>query len=242
MSTLSPVEDKTFQAKKSNVQPIVAMNDVTIYQSEKIVLQPFNLTIHEGEFVYIIGKTGSGKSSLLRTLYADIPLKNGSASVCGYNLINLKRNKIPYLRRKLGIIFQHFNLLEDRNVGHNLDFVLKATGNKSRKKRGIRIDEVLDAVGLLDKKFAMPHTLSGGEQQRVVIARSLLNYPKMIIADEPTGNLDPDTSDDILYLLQNIVQHQNTAVLLATHDYRLMDKFPGRVLKCINGRMEELVS
>jgi cell division transport system ATP-binding protein len=185
----------------------------------------------------LIGKTGSGKSSLLKALYGALPLEAGEGSVCGVNLRQLNRRSIPLLRRKLGIVFQDFNLLDDRNVEENLLFVLKATGWTNKKQMQERMDTVLNSVALPDAKTRMPHQLSGGEQQRIVIARALLNQPELIIADEPTGNLDPETSDDILVLLRNLAINSNTAVLLATHDYRILQNFPARIIRCQNGRV-----
>lgn len=240
MTILSSASDSEQSKALGPSKPILELKDVSIYQDTKIIIQAFSLDIHPGEFVYLIGKTGSGKSSLLRALYGDIPILHGKASLCGFNLTRMNSSKIPYLRRKLGIIFQDFNLLQDRNVGHNLDFVLKATGHRNRKKRGLKIDEALTLVGLQHKKYDMPHTLSGGEQQRIVIARALLNDPQLIIADEPTGNLDPETSDRILEILKGISLEKNTGVLLATHDYRLIEKFSGRLLQCEKGRLSEI--
>lgn len=191
-----------------------------------------------GEFAYLIGRTGSGKSSLLKTLYGELPLKEGSGSIAGYNLANLKPKDVPFLRRKLGIVFQDFQLLSDRNVQDNLEFVLRATGWRERRAIESRIKECLELVGLSTKHFKMPHELSGGEQQRVVIARALLNHPQVILADEPTGNLDPDVSDDIMSLLQNICEN-GTSILMATHDYRLIGKFKARVYRCLNGTVTQ---
>jgi cell division transport system ATP-binding protein len=196
------------------------------------ILEDVNLRITKGEFIYLIGKTGSGKSSLLKTLYAAIPLSNGKGTVCGYDLKKLNRKTIPLLRRKLGIVFQDFNLLSDRNIEENLLFALKATGWTDKKQMKKKVNEVLERVDLKGKNQKMPHTVSGGEQQRVVIARALLNNPSLIIADEPTGNLDPETSDDILLLLRDLAQKQNTAVLFATHDYRILENFPARIIRC----------
>ncbi|MEM1123656.1 MAG: ATP-binding cassette domain-containing protein, partial [Bacteroidota bacterium] len=195
------------------------------------------LKIHRGEFTYLIGKTGSGKSSLLKTLYGALPLQSGKGKVAGFDLTMLNRKTIPFLRRKLGIVFQDFNLLVDRNIQENLAFVLKATGWKDKKARQRRIDEVLEKVALTSKKSKMPYELSGGEQQRIVFARALLNDPDLIVADEPTGNLDPDTSDDILLLLKNLADEQNTAVFFATHDYRILENFPARIVRCQKGQI-----
>ncbi len=199
------------------------------------------MTISQGEFAYLIGKTGSGKSSLLKVLYGALPLKEGKGEVAGFDLLQLDRKKTPFLRRKLGVVFQDFNLLSDRNVDQNLRFVLSATGWKNEQDIRRRIEEVLAKVSLSDKLYSMPHELSGGEQQRVVIARALLNQPELIIADEPTGNLDPDTSDEILQLLRRLAQVNNTAILVATHDYRIIENFPARIIRCIQGRIVEEV-
>ena len=195
------------------------------------------LRISRGEFTYLIGKTGSGKSSLLKTLYAALPLTEGKGSVAGYDLRSLDRKSIPLLRRNLGIVFQDFNLLTDRNVADNLRFVLEATGWKEDKKIRQRSTEVLEQVDLKDKANKMPWQLSGGEQQRVVIARALLNKPQLLIADEPTGNLDPETSDDILLLMRDLSKKNNTAVIFATHDYRVIQHFPARIIRCVDSRV-----
>ena len=216
---------------------IITLRDASIYQQDFLVLQSVNLTIHNGEFAYLIGKTGSGKSSLLKTLYGALPLKKGKGSVAGFDLNNLDRHSIPKLRRQLGIVFQDFSLLTDRSVWENLLFVLKATGWKDSKKMRNRILEVIEMVRLKDKLKNMPHELSGGEQQRIVLARALLNNPKLIIADEPTGNLDPDTSDSIMILLRELAQINTTAVLFATHDYRILENFPSRIIRCKNGQI-----
>jgi cell division transport system ATP-binding protein len=214
-----------------NSEAIINLSEVKIYQNDIIVLANVNLKINRGEFVYLIGKTGSGKSSLLKTLYAEIPLLDGSGTVAGFNLMKLKRSKIPQLRRKLGIVFQDFQLLSDRDVLENLLFVLKATGWKNKKEMKARAEEVLQKVGMEFKGHKFPHQLSGGEQQRIAIARALLNEPDLILADEPTGNLDPETSHDIMKLLIEISQN-GKAILMATHDYQLMQTFPMRTIKC----------
>ncbi|RMG87610.1 MAG: ATP-binding cassette domain-containing protein [Bacteroidetes bacterium] len=216
---------------------IVDIKDATIYQGSVRILEKVNLRITRGEFIYLIGKTGTGKSSLLKTLYGALPLTEGKGVVCGFDLRTLNRKNIPLLRRKLGIVFQDFNLLSDRTIGENLLFTLRATGWTARPKMKKRIEEVLDKVGLSGKADKMPHMVSGGEQQRVVIARALLNKPELIIADEPTGNLDPETSDDLLLLLRNLAKDQNTAVLFATHDYRILENFPARIIRCLNGKI-----
>lgn len=218
---------------------VVEVKDANIYQQQSVVLNDVSFTIEQSEFVYLIGKTGSGKSSLLRVLYGDLRLTEGEASVCGYDLKKLDWKNTPYLRRKLGIVFQDFQLLTDRSVEDNLLFVLKATGWKEQSKMQQRIEEVLDMVHLKTKGFKMPHELSGGEQQRVVIARALLNHPELILADEPTGNLDPEASEVILRLLKEISQTSHTAVLLASHDFMTLQKFPSRTLKCENGSVME---
>jgi cell division transport system ATP-binding protein len=220
---------------------IVRLNNANIYQQQHAVLRGVTMTISQGEFAYLIGKTGSGKSSLLKVLYGALPLKEGKGEVAGFDLLQLDRKKTPFLRRKLGVVFQDFNLLSDRNVDQNLRFVLSATGWKNEQDIRRRIEEVLAKVSLSDKLYSMPHELSGGEQQRVVIARALLNQPELIIADEPTGNLDPDTSDEILQLLRRLAQVNNTAILVATHDYRIIENFPARIIRCIQGRIVEEV-
>jgi len=220
---------------------IVRLNNANIYQQQHAVLRGVTMTISQGEFAYLIGKTGSGKSSLLKVLYGALPLREGKGEVAGFDLLQLDRKKTPFLRRKLGVVFQDFNLLSDRNVDQNLRFVLSATGWKNEQDIRRRIEEVLAKVGLSDKLYSMPHELSGGEQQRVVIARALLNQPELIIADEPTGNLDPDTSDEILQLLRQLAQVNNTAILVATHDYRIIENFPARIIRCIQGRIVEEV-
>ena len=216
---------------------IVELKEAAIFQQEKQVLSQVNLKIHKGEFTYLIGKTGSGKSSLLKTLYGALPLKQGKGLIAGFDLKKLNRKTIPLLRRKLGIVFQDFNLLNDRDVHDNLLFVLNATGWKDKKKAQNRLDEVLNKVNLETKRHKMPFELSGGEQQRIVFARALLNQPDIILADEPTGNLDPDTADDILVLLRQLAEEQNTAVFFATHDYRILENFPARIVRCQNGRI-----
>ncbi len=218
---------------------VVHLQDVAIYQQQNLVLRDVNLKISEGEFLYIIGKTGTGKSSLLKTLYGDLPLKDGHAIVTGFDLSKLTWKKLPALRRKMGIVFQDFNLLNDRTVSENLKFVLRATGWKDKAKMDVRVDTVLDKVGLKTKGFKKPHELSGGEQQRVVIARALLNNPELLLADEPTGNLDPDTSYDIIKLLRQINKDLGTTVIIATHDYRIIEQFPARIIQCENGLLNE---
>ena len=211
--------------------PIVQLSGVSVYQKNKLVLADVNLAINSGEFVYLIGNTGSGKSSLMKMIYAELPLEEGRGEVCGFPLNDIPTKKLPYLRRQLGIVFQDFQLLDDRTVEENLKFVLKATGWKDKKKIEERILDVLDEVGLVSKLKVMPHRLSGGEQQRIAIARALLNHPEIILADEPTGNLDPETSNGIMRLLFSICETGRT-VIMATHNYNLIHKFPGRIVKC----------
>ncbi|TPE43254.1 cell division ATP-binding protein FtsE [Pontibacter mangrovi] len=216
--------------------PVVSLRDVTIYQDVNTILSNVNFDVEKGEFVYLVGRTGSGKSSLLKTLYADLPLQTGSAAVAEFQLSRLRRKQVPYLRRKVGIIFQDFQLLSDRTVAENLAFVLRATGWSDKSKRKQRISEVLMRVGLDASANKMPHQLSGGEQQRVVVARALLNEPVILFADEPTGNLDPMVADGIMQLFREINKH-GTAVLMATHNYEIIQRYPGRVLKCENARV-----
>ncbi|MDT8308973.1 MAG: ATP-binding cassette domain-containing protein [Bacteroidales bacterium] len=215
---------------------IIKLENANIFQNNILILTQVNLTINKGDFVYLIGKTGSGKSSLLKTIYAELPLKVGHGEVAGYTIETIKNRDIPYLRRKIGIVFQDFQLLIDRTVNENLKFVLKATGWKDKQEINNRIDKVLDMAGLRTKGFKMPHQLSGGEQQRVVIARALLNEPAIILADEPTGNLDPTSSEGIMHLLTDI-NKSGTAVFMATHNYSLIDQFPGRVEQCSEGKL-----
>ncbi|MEZ5007490.1 MAG: ATP-binding cassette domain-containing protein [Chitinophagales bacterium] len=220
---------------------LVSLQNANIYQQETLVLSNVNIDIRKGDFIYLIGQTGSGKSSLLKILYGDLALNSGKGKVVDFELENLTLKQLPYLRRKLGIVFQDFQLLTDRTVDENLKFVLKATGWKDEQKIKNRIEEVLTLVKLNTKHFKKPHELSGGEQQRVVIARALLNHPEIVLADEPTGNLDPDTSDDIMKLLFEINRTTSTTFLIATHDYSIMEKFPSTIIKCVGGKvvMEE---
>ncbi|MDR1779704.1 MAG: ATP-binding cassette domain-containing protein [Tannerella sp.] len=213
---------------------LIQLEDAEISIDENVVLHNASLTLHNGEFVYVIGRVGSGKSSLLKSFYAEIPMRKGTAKVLGYNLLNIKKKEIPYLRRKMGIVFQDFQLLIDRTVNKNLEFVLRATGWKKKDEINRRIEEVLENVGMPNKGYKMPHELSGGEQQRVAIARALLNNPKLILADEPTGNLDPETSEQIVSLLHEICKDGKT-VVMSTHNYGIVEKFPARVVKCDQG-------
>jgi len=216
-------------------EAIIDVRNANIYQGENLVLQNVNLIVNKGEFVYLVGKTGTGKSSLLKTLYGELTLKEGEATVAGYNLRQLTWKTVPYLRRTLGVVFQDFQLLTDRNVNENLKFVLKATGWKDEKLMNEKIADVLDKVYLKSKGFKMPFELSGGEQQRIDIARALLNSPRLILADEPTGNLDPETSDEIMQLLFHISRDFGTAIVMATHDYMVIQKFPARMVRTEKG-------
>ena len=220
-----------------NNPKVISLNNIAVHQDKIPVLETINLSIQKGEFVYLIGKTGSGKTSLLKTLYGALQLQQGEGEVCGFDLRKLNKKSIPLLRRRIGIVFQDFNLLTDRNVAQNLIFVLKATGWKNNSAMNEKINMVLQSVGMQNTHTRMPHQLSGGEQQRIVIARALLNEPDLIIADEPTGNLDPETSDDILSLLRDLSKNKNTAVLLATHDYRILQHFPARIIRCQDRRV-----
>lgn len=217
---------------------VIKLNNVDIFQQKHLVLADVNLHVDKGEFVYLIGQTGSGKSSLLKIIYGDLHIKNGEGHAVGYELKKMKEEDVPFLRRKLGIVFQDFQLLTDRSIEKNLEFVLQATGWKDKNLIDERIKDVLEKVGLRSKMRKMPHEISGGEQQRVVIARALLNDPELILADEPTGNLDPETSEEIMILLRQISQ-SGTAVLMATHDYHIIRTFPSRIIKCESGKVIE---
>lgn len=219
---------------------VLEFKEASIFQSNSLVLSKVNVKINKGDFVYLIGKTGSGKSSFMKTLYGDLPLKQGEGKIVDFNLKTLKENDIPFLRRKLGIVFQDFKLLTDRSVNDNLLFVLKATGWKSKIKMEEKIESVLDKVGMKTTGFKFPHELSGGEQQRIAIARALLNDPELILADEPTGNLDPQTSVEVMEVLREINKNGNT-ILMATHDYALLLKYPSKTLKCDENQVFEVV-
>ncbi|NJX14684.1 cell division ATP-binding protein FtsE [Tamlana crocina] len=220
--------------------PILQLKDASIYQGDSLVLSNVNVEVYKGDFVYLIGKTGTGKSSFMKTLYGDLPLTEGEGHIVDFKLNGLKEKDIPFLRRKLGVVFQDFKLLTDRTINNNLLFVLKATGWKDKEKMNTRIEEVLTKVGMKTKGFKFPHELSGGEQQRVAIARALLNDPELILADEPTGNLDPQTSVEVMEVLQEINKNGNT-ILMATHDYALLLKYPSKTLKCDDNQVYEVV-
>lgn len=222
-------------------EPIIELHGARIFQRENLVLNNLDLTVYKGEFIYLIGRTGSGKSSLMRVLYGDLPLTEGEGHVAGHDLRRLKRKQVPFLRRKLGIVFQDFQLLGDRSVNENLSFVMRATGWTDAKAIDRKITEVLDSVGLSNKGYKMPHELSGGEQQRVSIARALVNDPELVLADEPTGNLDPETTEEIVDLLYAI-SRSGRSVLMATHDYTHMKKLNVRVIRCEEGRLLELTA
>ncbi len=218
-------------------ETVVSIQNANISQGSNLVLQNVSFTVSRGEFVYLVGKTGSGKSSLLKTLYGELPLTVGSCTVVGFDITTMTWKKLPFLRRNLGMVFQDFQLLTDRNVYENLRFVLRATGWTDNKLMEEKINDVLDKVGLKSKGFKMPFEMSGGEQQRVDIARALLNSPKLILADEPTGNLDPETSDEIMQLLMRICREYGTSLIMATHDFMLLQKYPSRILTTENGKV-----
>ena len=218
---------------------IIDLKHANIYQGKNLVLQDVNFQVSKGEFVYLVGKTGTGKSSLLKTLYGDLELSEGEGKVVGFDLRKMDWKKVPFLRRNLGVVFQDFQLLTDRNVNDNLKFVLRATGWKDEKLMDEKIVDVLDKVGLKSKGFKMPFEMSGGEQQRIDVARALLNSPKLILADEPTGNLDPETSDEIMQLLFHISRDYGTAIVMATHDYIVINKFPARMIRTERGKISD---
>lgn len=218
-------------------ETVVSISNANIYQGSNLILQDVNFSVSKGEFVYLVGKTGSGKSSLLKTFYGELPLREGDAMVAGFDIRQMNWKKVPFLRRNLGVIFQDFQLLTDRNVYENLRFVLKATGWKDEKLIAEKINDVLDKVGLKSKGFKMTFEMSGGEQQRVDIARALLNSPKLILADEPTGNLDPETSDEIMQLLVQISKDYGSAIIMATHDFLVISRYPSRMLTTERGKV-----
>lgn len=219
------------------MDPIIEFKNLDIYQKNILVLSAIDLNVYPGEFVYLTGKTGTGKTSLMKIMYADLPAKGDVANMAGLDLLKLKTKNIPKLRRKLGIVFQDFQLLYDRTVFDNLMFVMRATGWKDRNKMQERINKVLETVNLATKGFKMPHQLSGGEQQRVCIARALINDPEIILADEPTGNLDPETSVEIMEVLHNVVNKSGRTIIMATHDYNMIEKYPSRTIRCEGGNI-----
>lgn len=234
---ISIVKSKDMPHKHEHGDDVIVLQNAKIIQKNFTVLSDVNLNIKKGRFCYLIGKTGSGKSSLLKVLYGDLPLRQGIGEVVGFDLSKLRTSDIPPLRRKLGIVFQDFQLLTDRTIEKNLIFVLQATGWKDKRLITDRIVEVLNSVGMKTKKHKMPHELSGGEQQRIAIARALLNHPELILADEPTGNLDPETSNEIMLLLTNISKERNCAVLMATHDYHMIQNYPAEAIRCEDGKV-----
>jgi cell division transport system ATP-binding protein len=223
-------------------EKVLEIRNANIYQGDSLILSNVNITVSKSEFVYLVGKTGTGKSSLLKTLYGELPLQEGTANVAGFDLKDLTWKTVPFLRRNIGIVFQDFQLLTDRNVHDNLKFVLAATGWTNEREIENKIDEVLGKVGLKTKGFKFPYELSGGEQQRVDIARALLNSPKLILADEPTGNLDPETTEEIMNLLFQIAKELGTAIVMATHDYLVINKYPARTIKTEGGKVIDNVS
>ncbi len=238
-SLLSLQNQQNVMQENHSSDKIIELSNCNIWQQDHLVLTDVSLDVRKGEFLYLVGKVGSGKTSLIKTLNVQLPLKEGTGMVAGYNLSEIRPKEIPYLRRKIGIVFQDFQLLIDRTVNENLEFVLRATGWKNREDIDRRINEVLEKVGLNLKGYKMPHQLSGGEQQRVVIGRALLNNPEIILADEPTGNLDPETSEGIIRLLRDISK-TGRAVIIATHNYTIVKKFSARTIKCENGRIVEV--
>lgn len=239
---IAGVEDKSIIAKSvNNKDIIVEYNHVELERDNVNILHDINISIAKGDFVYLIGKVGSGKSSFLKSLYRELPIKSGYARILEYELGKIKKKHIPYLRRNIGIVFQDFQLLTDRSVIKNLEFVLRATGSKNKGLINMRIEEVLTQAGMQNKGYKMPHELSGGEQQRVVIARALLNNPEIILADEPTGNLDPETGNQIVQLLHKISQENGTSVIMSTHNYAIVQKYPGKIIKCENGHLKEII-
>ncbi len=239
LTLLSHIIPLTLSIQNRTMSTVLKYENVDIYYDQHLILQDVNLNIQKGDFVYLLGKSGSGKSSLIKSIYADIPIQKGNAIVCNYQIEKIRKKEIPYLRRKIGIVFQDFQLLPDRDLYDNLLFVMKATGWEQHQKMDKRIQEVLESVGLKDKYNKMPYELSGGEQQRVCIARALVNHPELIIADEPTGNLDPQTSLEIVQLLKNLSE-KGTAVLLATHDILVYQKIKGITLICENQKITQL--
>jgi len=219
---------------------IVRFSGVDVIKDTNLILQGVDLTLEKGDFIYLVGRVGTGKTSLIKTLIGEFPLKKGEAEVAGFNLVKLKRRQIPYLRRKIGVVFQDFQLLQDRSAYDNLEFVLRSTGWKNKKEMQQRIEQALDSVGMLHKKHKMPHQLSGGEQQRVAIGRAILNDPEIILADEPTGNLDSDTQQEIMQLFMEIHEKQQPAMLVVTHNLNLLQRYPGRIFKCEAGKCSQV--
>jgi cell division transport system ATP-binding protein len=235
------LEIETDEKPVAEKEIIIDYKDVELDRDTFNILSNINITIAKGDFVYLIGKVGSGKSTFLKSLYYEIPIKSGHARILDYELESMKKKQIPHLRRQVGIVFQDFQLLIDRSVEKNLEFVLRATGSKNKDLIKMRIEEVLTQVGMQNKGYKMPHELSGGEQQRIVIARALLNDPEIILADEPTGNLDPETGHQIVELLHKICREDSTAVIMSTHNYAVVQKYPGKIIKCENGHLKEVL-